>query len=151
MTSSTNSFSYSYYNGDLERNHYNGVKSGLYYTYTGTTIGYLNILRKKYGLIFCYLRDINTPLDYHSVTYFDPRKNREVTKQNNEKFALVSYYYYNEKDNNIEIICMRSSDAQHVKFKTFKKNFKLYGYEIDTDSLDFKREIRMIKLKKILN
>jgi hypothetical protein len=112
-------------------------------------IGYANSIRKKYGLIFCYLRDIDTPLDFNSVSYFDPRRNREVVKENKEKYALVSYYYYNESENKMTLINFRSSSEQYVKFKTFKKNFKLYGDDIDVNNPEFKRQIRLMKIKTL--
>lgn len=145
MYSTDSSFIYTYSNNSKV----NGVQSGLYYTYTGSMIGYANSIRKKYGLIFCYLRDIDTPLDFNSVSYFDPRRNREVVKENKEKYALVSYYYYNESENKMTLINFRSSSEQYVKFKTFKKNFKLYGDDIDVNNPEFKRQIRLMKIKTL--
>lgn len=145
MTYSTddiNSYTYTYSSGYYE---YNGVKSGLYYNYTGNVNGYLNHLRKKHGILLCHLHDINTPFDLNSVSYFDPRKNRYVEKTNNEKYASLTYYYYDEKDNEIRVI--NTTSERYIKFKTFKKNFKVIGEDID--ELYLKRELRKLKIKSL--
>jgi hypothetical protein len=145
MTSSTdnnNFYTYSYSSGQYE---YNGVKSGLYYIYNGNVNGYLNHLRKKHGFLLCHLHDINTPLDLNSVSYFDPRRNRYVEKTNNEKYASLTYYYYDEKDNIIRVI--NTTSERHIKFKTFKKNFKVIGEDVSEQYL--KREVRKAKIKSL--